>query len=364
MKVLVINTVRFKLNGISAVIMSYFQAMNSSDLQIEFVAIDEPTPEYAELFEQNDIICHVLHKSKLMSYFLGLVRLARAGHYDIAHIHGNSANMVVEILACQLAGVRIRIAHSHNTSTLHPLMNKILYPFFSLLYTHGFACGKDAGKWMFHNKPFEIIRNGINLKKYHYDEEVRSKYREKLAAGRRTVIGHIGNFIEQKNHTFLLDALAELLKMDENYLLLLVSDGNLFAEMKEKARVLQIEDNVIFAGKTTVVQHYLQAMDLFVLPSLHEGLPVVLIEAQAAGLPCIVSDRVTKEADLTDSITYIPIDNPKDWAMQIKKADDKSDSDNRQAVCERWQKMIADKGYDIDKNANRMRELYFESYNK
>lgn len=198
-------------------------------------------------------------------------------------------------------------------------MNKVLYPFFLLLYTHGFACGKDAGKWMFHNKPFEIIRNGINLKQYRYNEVVRSEYRKKLDVGRRTVIGHIGNFVDQKNHTFLLDAFAELLKMDENYLLLLISEGSLLEEIKEKARVLQIEDNVVFTGKTTVVQHYLQAMDLFVLPSLYEGLPVVLIEAQAAGLPCIVSDRVTKEADLTDSITYIPINNPKDWAMEIKK---------------------------------------------
>lgn len=103
MKVLVINTVRFKLNGISAVIMSYFKAMNASDLQIEFVAIEEPAPEYAELFEQDGITCHVLHKSKLISYFFALVRLARKGRYDIVHIHGNSATLALEILACCLA---------------------------------------------------------------------------------------------------------------------------------------------------------------------------------------------------------------------------------------------------------------------
>lgn len=364
MRVLVINTVRFELNGIASVILNYFKAMDSSDLQVEFVTIDDPSPEYAEFFAKNDITCHVLYKSKLISYFCGLIRLAKSGKFDIAHIHGNSANAAVEVLACWLAGIRIRIVHSHNTSTLHPVMNKVLYPFFSLLYTHGFACGRDAGRWMFHSKPFVIVKNGIDLKKYSYNTAVRSEYRKKLGAGNRTVIGHVGNFVKQKNHAFLLEVFAELLKMDHKYLLVLVGEGNLLEEMKEKARMLQIESDVVFVGKTTVVQHYLQALDLFVLPSWHEGLPVALIEAQAAGLPCMVSDRVTKEADLTDSITYIPIDNPKDWAVKIQKKVAEIDPESRQASCDRWQKKIADAGYDINQNADRMKKLYIQYYNK
>lgn len=358
MKVLVINTVRFKLNGISAVIMNYYKAMDKQNLQMDFVAIDEPTQEYKELFNEYDLKCFVVKKSNLMKYFLKLISVAKRGHYDIAHIHGNSANMAIELLACWVAGIKVRISHSHNTSTLHPLMHQILFPLFTLLCTNRLACGKDAGKWLYHEKGFIEINNGIDLKLYRYNKEIRREYRDKIGSREKIVIGHVGNFIEQKNHTFLLDVYAELISNNKNYLLLLISDGYLLDSMKDKAKTLGIQDNILFLGKTSVVENYLQAMDMFLLPSLHEGLPVVLVEAQAAGLPCIVADTVAREANLTKSMKFVSIQNPNDWVQEIMDTTVKLEQSDRDAICEEWQIMIANLGYDINQNANVMKELY------
>jgi len=361
MRILVINTVRFKLNGISAVIMNYYKAMNKNDLNMDFLAIDTPSEEYQDEFKKNGIKCYVVNKENVFAYFAKLIVVARKGKYDIAHVHGNSANMAVELLACKLAGIKIRIAHSHNTSTMHPIMHKLLYPLFRMTCTHGFACGEDAGHWLFHDREFVEIENGIDLKRFKFDANVRTVYREKIAADNRIVIGHIGNFVEQKNHTFFLDWFAELVREHKNYLLLMISDGYLLGAMKEKSHKLCIEDKVLFLGKTTEVQSYLQAMDIFVLPSLHEGLPVVLIEAQACGLPCIVADTVAKEADLTRSFKFLPITNTQCWINAI--LDEKVET-SRSERCNKWQDIIASRGYDINQNADRMKDLYIKYCNK
>lgn len=355
MKVLVINTVRFKLNGISAVIMNYYKAMDKTDMTMDFVAIDMPSGEYQELFQQYEIKCFVVSKSNLMKYFFNLIKIARKGNYDIAHVHGNSANMAIELFACLLAGIKVRIAHSHNTSTLHPTMHRLLYPLFKLAYTHGFACGTDAGHWLFHNRDFVEIKNGIDLNVYKFNEAIRNSYRKKIKAEDRIVIGHVGNFIEQKNHSFLLDWFAELIKKNSNYLLLMISDGYLLEQIKEKASIMGISNNVIFLGKTLEVQNYLQAMDIFVLPSLHEGLPVVLVEAQSNGLPCFVADTVARESNITGAISFLPITSTDVWVNAILET---TLCDSRLERCITWQKMISESGYDINRNANRMKDLY------
>jgi glycosyltransferase involved in cell wall biosynthesis len=170
----------------------------------------------------------------------------------------------------------------------------------------------------------------------------------------------VGNFIEQKNHAFLLDWFKLLAEKNQNVLLLLISDGALMDAMKEKAHMLGLDDQVLFLGKTTEMPGYMQAMDLFVLPSLHEGLPVVLVEAQAAGLRCYVADTVTRETDLTDSIRFLPITDGEVWADTIQ--DHLASAQNRTEDCENWQRAISEAGYDVTRNADRMRKLYLSYY--
>lgn len=360
-RILVINTVRFKLNGISAVIKNYYNAMEKADLYMEFVAIDNPVEEFVEFFEQNNLKCHVIYKNNLFKYFFRLLDIAEKGKFDIVHIHGNSANMAIELLACFLAGVNIRIAHSHNTLSLHPMMHNLLFPFFTLLCTERFACGQDAGKWLFHNKSFIEIKNGIEVNKYLYNCDERKKIRLSLGIEDKLVIGHVGNFIEQKNHIFLIDIFAELIKMNSDYYLLLISDGYLMDEIRSKVDELGIQKSVMFVGKTQNVSLYLQAMDIFMLPSLHEGLPLVLVEAQAAGLPCIVSDTVAREANLTNSVKYLPIQTIGPWVETIKSLDTPKLVAERAERMLEWTPMILKSGYDIKQNAKLLKKCYLDA---
>lgn len=359
MKLLIISTVRFRLNGITSVILNYYRNMKKEDMQIDFVVINEISDTYRKELEGNGSrIFQIDRKKNSFTYYLALKKVLAENSYDIVHIHGNSAMILPEMMAAKRAGVPVRIAHSHNTSCSHVRLHKMLYPLFRRSYTHGFACGQAAGKWMFRDNPFVEIKNGIDLKEYRYEAAVRKLYRKRINAENKIVIGHIGNFIEVKNHTFLIDTFAELVKRKENLLLLLISDGPLMEGMKEKTHRLGLDNKVIFLGKTTEVSKYLQAMDLFVLPSLHEGLPVVLIEAQAAGLPCIAADTVSREADLTQHMTFLPIQNPVVWADALEQKIDQLSKQDRTDVSEQWQERIKHAGYDVTVNADRMKELY------
>lgn len=359
MKILIINTVRFRLNGITSVIMNYYRNMDKTDLEIDFVVHNELSAEYrAELESNGSRIFRLPRKKDPLAYMRRLRRLMEDERYDVVHIHGNSAMMLLDAYPAKKAGVPVRIVHSHNTTCSHMTLHKLLCPLFRRTYTHGFACGEEAGKWLYGDAPFVLLKNGIDLRRYRYDEAVRDAYREKLGVGGKRVIGHVGNFIEQKNHAFLLDSFAALLEKAPDCLLLLISDGALLESMQAKAVSLGIADSVIFLGKSTEVAQWMQAIDLFVLPSLHEGLPVVLIEAQAAGLPCIVSDRVSEEADLTDRLTFLPIDDCQTWADEMAQRAECLKNTDRASVCLENQEKIARAGYDVTASANRLRELY------
>lgn len=362
MRVLVINTVRFRLNGITSVIMNYYRNMDKQNIQTDFVVINQISQEYRQELESNG--CHIYQlnrKKKPLSYMIALFRLLRRNRYDVVHIHGNSSMMLLDALPAKLAGVPVRIVHSHTTSCSHMKLHKLLLPIFRKCYNYGFACGQEAGQWLFGDTPFTEIKNGIELKNYRHDETVRKEFREKIQAGNRTVIGHIGNFIELKNHSFLLDWFAQLAGDNDKYLLLLISDGALLEQTKEKAQQLGLQDKVLFLGKTTNVPSYFQAMDAFVLPSLHEGLPMVLVEAQAAGLPCYVSDKVTQQADLTDSLVFLPIADASVWSQRLAEDAETWQALDRQQQCSTWQEMIAAKGYDVTANASRLKRMY-ETY--
>ena len=359
-KILVINTVRFKLNGISAVIKNYYRAMDKENIKMDFLAIDDPSEEYQAFFEENNLNCFVQYKKNIVDYFKGIIKLCRQEKYDIVHIHGNSANMAIELLAVTFGGVKVKITHSHNTATMHPCMHKMLWPLFAKLCTVRLACGEDAGKWLYREQKFTVLNNGIETNKYLFSDSVRSITRKELGVKENEILlGHIGNFIEQKNHTFLIDIFSEVHRANPEFKLLLISDGMLMPTIKDKVHSLELDDAVVFLGKTMNVQNYLSAMDLFLLPSLHEGLPLVLVEAQASGLICVVSDTVAREADLTETSLYLPISTVEPWSKVIR---DKNYLDkNRNKRSKQNIERIKEKGYDIEQNANLLRQIFIDS---
>ncbi len=354
-KVLVINTVEFKLNGITAVIMNYYKKFEKDNMNIDFVAISDIEYEYNEELKKNNSNVYILKRKKNpLNYFINLLNVIKKNKYDIVHIHGNSATVAIETVAAYISNVPVRIVHSHNTTCTHKKIHNVLYPIMKKTYTHGIACGVEAGKWLFREENFEVVNNGIDLEKFIYDEKVSREYKEKINYDGRKIIGHVGNFVYQKNHEFLINSFNELIKKDSQYLLLLIGEGILLEEMKKKVKKLGLDKNVLFLGKTSEVSKYLQAVDVFILPSHFEGLPVVLIEAQALGIPCYVSDKVSTEAKLTELIEFLSIEDTSEWVNKIintKRYD-------RKKTCNKAHAIIDEVGYNISKNSYKMKKLY------
>lgn len=246
-----------------------------------------------------------------------IYHIVRDNHYDIVHSNMNTLS-VFALFPAWLAGAHQRILHNHSTAVrsegMRSVLKTILRPLAPLFANRYAACSKLAGDWMYGKKKMAsgkvtVINNAIDLDEYAFSPELRQKYRQELNIPEDAfVIGHVGRFMFQKNHEFLLDVFAGLCKQQDDICLLLIGDGPLRPAMATKVKDLGLQDSVKFLGLRSDVQNLYNAMDLFVLPSRYEGLPVVSVEAQANGLPILVSTSVTEEAKLTDILEYEPLD--------------------------------------------------------
>ena len=210
---------------------------------------------------------------------------------------------------------------------------------------------------MFGNREFVIIPNGRDIKKYEYNAQNRINYRNKLKIPKSAlVVGHVGRFNVQKNHEYLLHVFEELYKKDRNTYLVLVGTGEKIDEIKDLVKKSTIRDNVIFTGVIDNVADYLSAFDVMLLPSLYEGLPMVVIEWQIAGLPCIVSDTVTKECAITPLVKFKSIkESPESWARNIIDISLQDREKSKDVLFSSIRKA----GYDIEFGAERLRNIYF-----
>lgn len=359
MKVLVVNTVEFGTNGITAVIMNLFQNINKENIQMDFVSINDSGFDFEQrIGAYGSKVYFLCRNNNPFLYMLKLAKLLKKGKYDVIHIHGNSATMAVETMAAFLAGVKVRIAHSHNTTCTHMKAHKILYPFFDFTYTHGLACGEEAGKWLFRKKEFMVLNNSVDLEKFSYDEATRNKIREMLGIEENFVIGHAGLFNQQKNHTFLIDILYKVVNKIPNSKLLLLGDGPLKEEVLLKTKKLGLEQNVIFAGRVENVNEYLQAMDVFALPSLYEGFCVALLEAMVTGVPCVVSDVIEQASCFPDKLDSLPLDDVTAWVDVLIKQAGSNNRFERKKQSEEIKYFFEEEGYSLQKNTKVLEELY------
>ena len=360
MKVLHIPTGGLFSDGILSCITDYMAAMDKTDLDIRVLATNNAEDVAVQKVEKSG--CKILsipyRKTNIVKYFFLLFRYLVKERIDIVHVHGSSAIMSVELVAAMLAGCKVRIAHSHNTTCEHQEVDKLLRPIFNMAYTEAFACGFEAGKWMFGNREFVIIPNGRDIKKYEYNAQNRNNYRKKLKIpSDALVVGHVGRFNVQKNHKYLLRVFEELYKNDRNAYLILVGTGEKIGEIKNLVKKSMIRDNVIFTGVIDNVADYLSAFDVMVLPSLYEGLPMVVIEWQIAGLPCIVSDTVTKECAITPLVKFKSLEeSPENWARNIMDISLQDRERNKEMVFSSVRKA----GYDIKLGARKLRDRYIE----
>lgn len=226
-----------------------------------------------------------------------LRKIIKRNGYNIVHIHQNSASMAMDAIVAKFCGCHTIIGHSHNTFCNVLWQHYLFKPIVNKVLTHRFACSKEAGEWVFGNKNVSVIHNAVDTAKFTFHETVRERLRNELGVNREFVIGFVGRLHEQKNLFRLLDIFTNVSKRKENVALLLIGEGPQDRELKEYAKKQGIFDKVQFLGRRDDISEILMAMDVFLMPSLYEGLPVVEVEAQASGLTCIISDKVP-EIDL------------------------------------------------------------------
>lgn len=245
-------------------------------------------------------------------------------YYEIIHIH--TPNIAVfNLILAKKNGIKNRIVHSHSTkysdSISKSLRNFLLQLPIRKIANNYFACTEDSSKFLFGsdltNNEVKIIKNAINLEDYKYDSSVRKEIRDELNLSDAFLIGHVGAFLPVKNHEFIINLFHQIHKKNNNTMLLLVGDGNLENQIKNKVSELGLEQKVIFMGRRMDVNKLMQAMDLFILPSLFEGMPLVGIEAQASGLPCVFSETLTSDIKVTKNVYFEKITDIKAWENKI-----------------------------------------------
>ncbi len=316
--------------GVESIVMNYYRNIDREKIQFDFICDEDSTNiPYEEIKKLGGRVILVPPYQCLFKYIKKLKKVFKENKYKIVHSHISTLSVFPLYVAKKLE-IPVRISHSHSTTSRSEwkknIMKQILRLFSKVYATHYFCCSELAGRWQFGNKVYDedkvyLLNNAIDVDKFKYNEEIRKIKRKELKINDDTlVIGHIGRFVTVKNHEFLIDIFSEIHKQCNNSILVLVGQGPLEEKIKNKIRTLNLNESVIFLGQRNDVNELYQVFDVFVLPSLYEGLPVVGVEAQASGLLCILSDNMTKETKILDSTTFLDLNLSADvWSKEIIK---------------------------------------------
>ena len=310
--------------GSEQVVLNYCSRMQG--IHFDLLYQYEPNLQILERFQEANINC-VQIPDKVhhpLRHLWMMFKLFRQGHYDVVHCHLDwYMNSYVCFLA-MLAGVKKRIAHHHQAYSKWKILCAMLRIPCKLFATHWLACGEAAaingwGKSAVAKGKVTILPNAIDPERFKFNELARSEIRARYGIAENDfVIGHVGRFFPEKNHDFLIDVFFEVLKIKSDAKLLLLGDGPLRENVRQKVESLGIADAVIFAGLQKNPAPFYCAMDVFCLPSLREALGIVLLEAQYNGLPCVASEAVPKEVFVTNNVFLLPIDDTELWVKKLE----------------------------------------------
>lgn len=337
--------------GVEAVVMNYYRNMDTAQVQFDFITCSPTKQRYDdEILERGGSIHRLPSRSrKPISYMRRLKEVMRQNHYKIVHIHQNSASIAMDALVARQCGVPVIIGHSHNTFCNVLWQHYLFKPFVNGLVTHRFACSEAAGKWVFGNRnDVQVIYNAVDVDSFYFNAEVRKAYREKLKLEGKYAIGFVGRLHQQKNLGRMLEIFKKI--EDKNSVLLLVGEGPDKTKLLQQAKGLG--DRVLFLGNRDDVGKLMSAMDVFVMTSIYEGLGVAVVEAQAAGLHSVISDKVPAP-DLIGKLDRVRLGEPDDaWVRKIMARS----TYDRGLVKEQIQKA----GYDIKLEARKLQKFYME----
>lgn len=312
-------------NGVAGVLMNWYREIDRSKVQFDFLVCYERDKTHArEIKELGGRVYTMPSPRRHPIRFISSARkVFKEGGYSVFHSHVTQYNFFFFPLA-RIYGVKKIILHSHNPkysdSKIKGFFAGLMLACVKNMADIKAACSEKAGDFLFgKGSKYEVVNNAVDCKKFAFNPKKRAEIRAKLGLGESDLLlGHIGRFCEQKNQLFLLDIFADLLKRNPNCKLIIAGMGPLEQATKEKAKTLGVDKNTLFMGVYDKPEELYQAMDIFVLPSLYEGLPVVAVEAQAAGLPCLLSDTITKQAALLNT-EFLPLEDSASWADNIVK---------------------------------------------
>ena len=349
-----------RTGGIGMLLYNYFMGMDHSKIAFDFM-VHFPEAGLAEhlLEKEGSRMFHLPGLKHVFRVFFQTRRVIRQGHYRIVHVH-HTRHSFVQLLAAWTCGVKVRIAHSHDFLVPRGF-HRYTYAFYAWLTsrfaTHWFACGEMAGRYVFgegiHSPRFRLVRNAVDTERFRFDMSKRAEIRARYHLDDCFVLLHVGRMSLQKNHKRLVEIFDVVQKRNPSARLLLLGDGVLEPEVRQQVEALGLNEKVLFVGQTPDVPDFLQAADVFVLPSFHEGFPIVLVEAQATGLPCVMSTNVTPEADLVGLVKSVSLsDSNETWAEAVAAAR----NPDRASFAEK----IRLAGYDMPCEAKKLEAWYLE----
>lgn len=351
--------------GVEKYMMENFRILNRTKFSMDFLTSASNVPFEAELRQAGATVFHIPSFKHPLRCYREIRKILQRRTYGCIHLNISTALLVGAAIAGRKEKVPV-LVHSHSSGfndsnrkleVLYTFLHTMCKPILKRNTDYFGACSLEAAAWMFPRNVVKsgevhILKNAIDTDKFQYDESKRRKVRKKLNIAADTIVlGHVGNFMPVKNHSFLLEIFQAFLTLNSDARLLLLGTGELESEIKIRAQEAKLSDKILFLGYQQNTQDFYQAMDALVLPSLFEGFPLVAVEAQTAGLPCYLSDTITKASALTDLVRFISLhSSPTVWASEINQTLHSSRYSRKEE--------IVDKGYSLEQEVRSLEQIY------
>lgn len=316
--------------GLETFIMNIYRNIDREKVQFDFLTHSSSPGDYDEEILQlgGKIYSIPPRNSGVIKNYKALKTFFGKNTFTVVHMHSSSLTYITPLILAKKTGIKTRIIHSHSTNLpkgkFHKYFHRINQLRLKNIATDFFSCSDLASKWMYGNffDTFKVktIKNAIDIDQFKYNNKIRNEIREKIGLEGKFVVGHVGRFAYPKNHKFIIEVFEEIIKLNKNARLLLVGGGEEteVEGIRQLIKEKELDKYVQIAGVRPDIPNFLLAMDIFLFPSLFEGLPVTLVEAQTTGLICFASDIITKEVEITGNITYLSLNDPKEkWARGI-----------------------------------------------
>lgn len=352
---------RMEAAGVQSFIMNVYKNIDRSKVEFDFLVHYKEDQFYDEEIEKNGGKIYKLSVREdynLFKYLKELDSFFKTHHYDVVHGHMDTLGYFY-LKYAKKYNVPIRIAHAHNDyvqNGLKKIPRLLMIKLYGMKANYKFACSQKSGEFMF-GKNFRVFRNGIDSQKFAYNEEIRNKVRKQLNLDDKFVMGNVGRLHIAKNQEFILKIMKELKQEIPNLFLILIGDGELETYLKSKIKEYNLENNVLMLKKRSDINELYQAMDVFLLPSLFEGIPLVGVEAQAAGLPCIFSNKVNDKLAITNNCSFLSLDNIEEWKKKIVELKSNFVRNNTKDY-------IVSAGYDSNSVAKSLEDFYLTTFNE